>query len=159
MIIVMKKYLLLIIFLVFPPISNILAEQTYDLVIDEHSFELKYELNGDVIAMALDQELTSLLIGIENTKDSTFTIDLPNEMIRSVNNAFAVLVNGLEVDYEIVSDNNSSHLEFFVPSGTEEIEIIGTFVIPEFPFGVILVFGTIMTVVCLVTRRSGSNFI
>jgi len=66
----MKKYLLLIIFLVFFPLSNIFAEQTYDLVIDEHSFELKYELNGDVIAMALDQELTSLLIGIENTKNS-----------------------------------------------------------------------------------------
>ena len=95
----MKKYLLLMIFLVIIPSSNIFAEQTYDLVIDEHSFELKYELNGDVIAMALDQELTSLLIGIENTKDSTFTIDLPNEMIRSVDNAFAILVNGLEVDY------------------------------------------------------------
>lgn len=155
----MKKYLLLMIFLAIFPLSNIFAEQTYDLVIDEHSFELKYELNGDVIAMALDQELTSLLIGIENTKDSTFTIELPNEMIRSVDNAFAVLVNGLEVDYEIVSDNNSLHLEFFVPSGTEEIEIIGTFVIPEFPFGLVLIFGTIMTVVCLVTRRSGSNFI
>ncbi len=155
----MKKYLLLMIFLAIFPLSNIFAEQTYDLVIDEHSFELKYELSGDVIAMALDQELTSLLIGIENTKDSTFTIDLPNEMIRSVDNAFAVLVNGLEVDYEIVSDNNSSHLEFFVPSGTEEIEIIGTFVIPEFPFGLVLIFGTIMTMVCLVTRRSGSNFI
>ena len=155
----MKKYLLLMIFLAIIPSLNIFAVQTYDLVIDEHSFELKYELNGNVIAMALDQELTSLLIGIENTKDSLFTIDLPNEMIRSVDNAFAVLVNGLEVDYEIVSDNNSSHLEFFVPSGTEEIEIIGTFVIPEFPFGLVLIFGTIMTVVCLVTRRSGSNFI
>ncbi len=155
----MKKYLLLMIFLAIIPLSNIFAEKSYDLVIDEHSFELKYELNGDVIAMALDQELTSLLIGIENTKDSTFTIDLPNEMIRSVDNAFAVLVNGLEVDYEILSDNNSSHLEFFVPFGTEEIEIIGTFVIPEFPFGLVLIFGTIMTVVCLVTRRSSSNFI
>ena len=155
----MKKYLLLMIFLAIIPLSNIFAEQSYDLVIDEHSFELKYVLNGDVIAMALDQELTSLLIGIENTKDSTFTIDLPNEMIRSVDNAFAVLVNGLEVDYEILSDNNSSHLEFFVPFGTEEIEIIGTFVIPEFPFGLFLIFGTIMTVVCLVTRRSSSNFI
>jgi len=80
-------------------------------------------------------------------------------MIRSVDNAFAVLVNGLEVDYEILSDNNSSHLEFFVPFGTEEIEIIGTFVIPEFPLGFVLIFGTIMTVVCLVTRRSSSNFI
>ena len=155
----MKKYLLLMIFLAVIPSSNIFAEQTYDLVIDERSFELKYKLNGDVIAMALDQELTSLLIGIENTKDSTFAIDLPNEMIRSVDNAFAVLVNGLEVDYEIVSDNDSSTLEFFVHSGTEEIEIIGTYVIPEFPLGFVLIFGAIMTVVCLMTRHSGRDFI
>ena len=155
----MKKYLLLIIFLAIIQSSNIFAVQSYDLIIDENSFELKYELNGDVIAMALDQELTSLLIGIDKTNDSAFTIELPNEMIRSVDNAFAVLVNGLEVDYEIVSDNDSSTLEFFVPSGTEEIEIIGTYVIPEFPLGFVLIFGAIMTVVCLMTRHSSRNFI
>ena len=155
----MKKYLLLIIFLAIIQSSNIFAVQSYDLIIDENSFELKYELNGDVIAMALDQELTSLLIGIDKTNDSAFTIELPNEMIRSEDNAFAVLVNGLEVDYEIVSDNDSSTLEFFVPSGTEEIEIIGTYVIPEFPLGFVLIFGAIMTVVCLMTRHSGRNFI
>jgi hypothetical protein len=147
------------IFLAVIPSLTIFAEQTYDLVIDEHSFELKYELNGDVIAMALDQELTSLLIGIDKTNDSAFIIELPNEMIRSEDNAFAVLVNGLEVDYEIVSDNDSLTLEFFVPSGTEEIEIIGTYVIPEFPLGFVLIFGAIMTVVCLMTRHSGRNFI
>ncbi len=155
----MKKYLLLIIFLAIIQSSNIFAVQSYDLIIDENSFELKYELNGDVIAMALDQELTSLLIGIDKTNDSAFTIELPNEMIRSEDNAFAVLVNGLEVDYEIVSDNDSLTLEFFVPSGTEEIEIIGTYVIPEFPLGFVLIFGVIMTVVCLMTRHSGRNFI
>jgi len=155
----MKKYLLLIIFLAIIQSSNIFAVQSYDLIIDENSFELKYELNGDVIAMALDQELTSLLIGIDKTNDSAFTIELPNEMIRSEDNAFAVLVNGLEVDYEIVSDNDSSTLEFFVPSGTEEIEIIGTYVIPEFPLGFVLIFGAIMTVVCLMTRHSGRDFI
>jgi len=155
----MKKYLLLIIFLAIIQSSNIFAVQSYDLIIDENSFELKYELNGDVIAMALDQELTSLLIGIDKTNDSAFTIELPNEMIRSEDNAFAVLVNGLEVDYEIVSDNDSLTLEFFVPSGTEEIEIIGTYVIPEFPLGFVLIFGAIMTVVCLMTRHSGRDFI
>ena len=155
----MKKYLLLIIFLAIIQSSNIFAVQSYDLIIDENSFELKYELNGDVIAMALDQELTSLLIGIDKTNDSAFIIELPNEMIRSEDNAFAVLVNGLEVDYEIVSDNDSLTLEFFVPSGTEEIEIIGTYVIPEFPLGFVLIFGAIMTVVCLMTRHSSRDFI
>jgi hypothetical protein len=44
----------------------------------------------------------------------------------------------LEVDYDIVSDSDSSTFSFFVPTFTEEVEIIGTHVIPEFPLGGIM---------------------
>ncbi|KAG2472164.1 MAG: hypothetical protein NPMRTH4_2220001 [Nitrosopumilales archaeon] len=135
-----------------PMILNAFAEQTYLLSIDEHTFELEYELTGDLIAMALDQELTSLLIGIENTKDSVFSINLPQEMITSENNEFAVLVNGLEVDYELELLDNEVVLKFFVPDGTQEIEIIGTRVIPEFPFGGILGFVSMISVGILLTK-------
>ena len=135
-----------------PMILNAFAEQTYLLSIDEHTFELEYELTGDLIAMALDQELTSLLIGIENTKDSAFSINLPQEMITSENNEFAVLVNGLEVDYELELLDNEVVLKFFVPDGTQEIEIIGTRVIPEFPFGGILGFVSMISVGILLTK-------
>ncbi len=94
--------------------------------------------------MAIDPELTSLLIGLENTSDSIFVIDLKHDLINAYNNEFAILVNGLEVDYDIVSDSDSSTLSFFVPTFTEEVEIIGTHVIPEFPFGVII--GLVMMV-------------
>ena len=140
-----------------PMILNAFAEQTYLLSIDEHTFELKYELTGNVIAMALDQELTSLLIGIENTKDSVFSINLPQEMITSENNEFAVLVNGLEVDYDLELLDNEVVLKFFVPDGTQEIEIIGTQVIPEFPLGGILVFVSMISVVILLTKLRKTN--
>ncbi|MEJ2261610.1 MAG: hypothetical protein P8X83_08185, partial [Nitrosopumilaceae archaeon] len=71
--------------------------------------------------------------------DSIFQIDLQHELINAKNNEFAILVNGFEVDYDIVSDADSSTLTFFVPQYTEEIEIIGTHVIPEFPFGALAV--------------------
>ncbi|MFZ8921998.1 MAG: hypothetical protein ACO3K2_02280 [Nitrosopumilaceae archaeon] len=122
----------------------------YILDIDEHTFAIPYEVNGDVIAMAIDPELTSLLIALENTSDSVFKIDLDHELINAQNNEFAILVNGFEVEYEIVSDGDSSTFTFFVPQHTEEIEIIGTHVIPEFPlgaiFGLILLITTIMVV-------------
>jgi len=155
----MNKTLIFSTFLIIfaPMILNAFAEQTYLLSIDEHTFELKYELKGDVIAMALDQELTSLLIGIEDTKDSVFSINLPKEMITSENNEFAVLVNGLEVDYDLELLNTGVVLKFFVPDGTQEIEIIGTRVIPEFPFGGILVFVSIISVVILLTKLRKAN--
>jgi len=155
----MNKTLIFSTFLIIfaPMILNAFAEQTYLLLIDEHTFELKYELTGDVIAMELDQELTSLLIGIENTKDSAFSINLPQEMITSENNEFAVLVNGLEVDYDLESFDNEVVLKFFVPDGTQEIEIIGTHVIPEFPLGGILVFVSMISVAILLTKLRKAN--
>ena len=131
---------------------SVFAENTYNLTVDEHSFDLTYEFSGDVIAMAIDQELTSLLVGIENTKDSLFTITFDNELITAENDNFAILVNGLEVDYDISDDGNSSTIRFYVDEGTEEIEIIGTHVIPEFPIGVFFGFILMTSTVLMITK-------
>ncbi|MDX1596477.1 MAG: hypothetical protein R3327_06000 [Nitrosopumilaceae archaeon] len=116
----------------------------YELKIDEHTFSIPYDVDGNVLAMAVDQELTSFLIGLDKTSDSIMVIELDNQLISAENNQFAVLVNGLEVDYNIVSNENSSVLSFFVPAFTEEVEIIGTHVIPEFPYGIILIFSIVV---------------
>ncbi len=124
----------------------------YILEIDEHVFLIPYQVNAKVIAIEIDPELTSLLIGLDDTSDSIFIIDLNHELISTYNNEFAILVNGLEVDYDIVSDSDSSTFTFFVPSFTEEIEIIGTHVIPEFPLGAIMGLVILISAVMLVSR-------
>ena len=143
-----------------PEYSGIDNSLSYTLQVDEHTFDISYHVDADVIAMATDQELTSLLIGIENTYDSFFVIDLKHEIITAYNNEFAILVNGLEVDYEIVSDADSTTFTFFVPEGTEEVEIIGTHVIPEFPIGIIVILSILFTITTVFSRiNSGRNFI
>ena len=124
----------------------------YVLEIDEHVFLIPYQVNAKVIAIATDPELTSLLIGLDDTSDSIFIIDLNHELITAYNNEFAILVNGLEVDYDIVSDSDSSTFTFYVPEFTEEIEIIGTHVIPEFPLGVIMGLVILISAVMLVSK-------
>jgi len=92
------------------------------------------------------------LIGVENTKDSLFTITFDKKIISAPNDNFAILVNGLEVDYSISNNDNSSTLNFYVEDGTEEIEIIGTHVIPEFPFSIF--FGLVlMTLIVLMISK------
>ena len=135
-----------------PEYSGIENPSEYVLDIDEHTFAIKYEVNGDIIAMAIDPELTSLLIALENTTDSVFKIDLDHQLINAQNNEFAILVNGYEVEYEIVTDGNSSTFTFFVPQYTEEIEIIGTHVIPEFPLGAIFGLVLLITMIMVVSR-------
>ena len=124
----------------------------YVLDVDEHTFAIPYQVNANVLEMAVDQELSSFLIGLQNTRDSIMTIDLEHKLINATNNEFVVLVNGLEVDYKIVSDADSSTLSFYVPTFTEEVEIIGTHVIPEFPLGAIIGFTVLISAVLVVSK-------
>jgi len=69
-----------------PEYSGIEDPSEFVLEIDEHEFSIPYQVGAKVIAMAVDPELTSLLIGLENTSDSIFKIDLKHELIRAHNN-------------------------------------------------------------------------
>ncbi len=138
----------IVIFSIF--LQNFLAYgESYQLTVDENSFEINYSTTGRVIAMEIDKELFSLLIGLENVeKDSILEIEFTHELISAENNEFAVLVNGYEIDYELSTTDLGSKLTIPIFADTEEIEIIGTNVIPEFPLGILMVLVfTIMFVV------------
>jgi len=149
----LNKYALTLIVFTILILSNLsaYAEKNYHMEIDDNSFDIKYDLDGEVIAMEIDKELNSLLIGTENVKDSQFHITLPNDLISAENNEFAILVNGFEVEYEVIETGNT-YLAFFIPTYTEEIEIIGTYVIPEFPLGAILTLGSITMAIILLQK-------
>ena len=149
-----KKLIISISLLSLFPISPIFAEN-YNFQIDEHSYDITYNIdNGNILAMELDQELTSLLIGTENVnEDSIFSVKLPSEMISAENNAFAILVNGIEVDYDISSTDANSEFTFLIPAFTEEIEIIGTHVIPEFPFGILVIFSILISFTVIFSKN------
>jgi len=116
----------------------------YVLKFDDHQYDISYVVKADVIAMAIDPEAKSLLVGLENTYDSTFTISINHELISAPNNEFVILVDGQDVDYDITDNSDGYLFTFFVPTGTQEVEIIGTSVIPEFPIGAI--FGLVFMV-------------
>lgn len=141
----------LIVFLI--PQNLLYADELkYMLNTDEQTFEIAYSFDGQVIAMAIDHELNSLLIGITEVKDSAFQITLPHNLISAENNEFTILVDQIDVDYNISAQNDVITLHFFVPADSEEIEIVGTHVIPEFPLGVFVVFATMIVIVTLVTK-------
>lgn len=161
----MKYFLAVFFLIVFVPSfaeplpePRLIASSEYHLEIDEHQFVVPYHVNADVLEMAIDPELNSFLIGLKNTDDSIMVIELDNSLINATNNEFAILVNGFEVDYDIITDDNSSTLSFFVPVFTEEVEIIGTHVIPEFPLGAIITLSLMIPVVLFLSKRKVSFF-
>jgi predicted secreted protein with PEFG-CTERM motif len=153
-----KSVFLLIVIVLLAFFNNqAFAEKNYQLTVDGNSFDVKYDFEGDVIAMAVDTEAISLLIGTENVKDTQFQITLPKELLHADSNAFAVLVNGYEVEYTTTSGEETV-LTFFVPEFTEEIEIIGTYVVPEFPLGAILVLSSIFGIIIIIQKSKKFQF-
>ncbi len=143
---------------IFAQTQEYFDSSEYILQVDQHTYSIHYAVNSNIIAMEIDPETKSLLIGLENTHDSQFTIRLEHELISAQNNEFVILVDGQEVHYNIISDSNSSTFEFFVPVSSEEVEIIGTHVIPEFPFGAIFGLVIMISSITIIAKTKASFF-
>ena len=81
---------------------------------------------GKVLSASTNTDDNSLVVSISSTKPGTLTVNPSSDILRGV---FMVLVDGEESN-DVTFDGNKVTVEF--PAGTEEIEFIGTFVIPEF---------------------------
>jgi predicted secreted protein with PEFG-CTERM motif len=88
---------------------------------------ISYSISGGMVTSAtLNTDDNSIVININAEEDGTLTVN-PTKTVQD--GIFMVLVDGEEWDdVEIV--NNKVTVMFL--AGTEQIEIIGTFVIPEF---------------------------
>lgn len=147
----MKTILILAIIVAISAVPASFAEST-TIQADGKSFDVQYSFDGELLAMDIDQESKSLLVGLDGTKESTFVITFPSELLSAENGDFVVLVDGLEEDYTITYDNNKQTLTLPIPEETQEIEIIGTSVVPEFPFGVLVVMGVVVSVAVVFSR-------
>ncbi len=100
--------------------------------------KLSYQITGgSLLSITEDFEAHSLMIQISTTSDGELTITLPRNVIDSqtggLDDTFFVLVDGDEVEFEETSTTATERvLQIPFPNGAEEIEIIGTVVIPEF---------------------------
>jgi predicted secreted protein with PEFG-CTERM motif len=114
-------------------------------------YELTYAISGGVINQIIpDTEAKSLIIQIDSVSNGTLAIKLPREVIDAkfgeVDDEFFVVLDGLEVDFDETKTGNERTITIEFPEGTEEIEIIGTSVVPEF--------GTITTAILIISIMS-----
>jgi hypothetical protein len=122
------------------------------------SFDVSYSVDGKILAIEVDQESTSLLVGLDQVQESTFEISFPSELLAAENASFIVLVDGLETDYTISYDGDNPTITVPIPEATEEIEIIGTSVIPEFPLGVLAIMGAVSAVALFLSKSKLALF-
>ncbi len=96
-----------------------------------------YEITGGkLISIMTDVDANSLIISIDATDDGSLTITIPRSVLDATFNGedddFFVLVDGEEVDFDEIASSTDRTLTIEFSAGAEQIEIIGTFVIPEF---------------------------
>jgi len=119
------------------------------------TFDVDYTVRGATVKeMIVDSEIFALIVILETDDDGAITLKLPRESIDATktgdqDDTFIILIDGIEVPYREISTNADSRtitIEF--EEGDSDIEIIGTFVIPEFGsiVMIILVIGIVSTI-------------
>jgi len=119
-----------------------MIETTKDFIVDagdSGTFDLKYTISrGTVESIQIEPENLGLLIKINSLDDGKINVELPRESIDAEkqngdDEKFIILIDDSQTTYEeIQSDSTVRTIVIDFEKGDSEIQIIGTYVIPEF---------------------------
>ena len=127
-------------------LSPVDTHEGYSIITIEEN-DLFYKITGgQILKITPDTESISLIIQIETFSDGDLLITLPKTVIDTSEVDFFVLVDGEETIFYAEQTPDSWTLRIPFYNGSEVIEIIGTFVIPEF--------GTIAAIILAVAITS-----
>jgi predicted secreted protein with PEFG-CTERM motif len=118
-----------------PPSGGTVTDTTVS--VQGSSDLITYEITGGkLLSIIPDVDANSLIISIDATSDGSLTLTIPRSVLDATINGedddFFVLIDGEEVDFDETTTSTDRILTIAFPVGAEEIEIIGTFVVPEF---------------------------
>ena len=125
---------------------------------------ISYEItNAKLINVIPDLDAVSLLIYIQAIDDGSITLTIPRTVLdASINDGddeFFVLVDGEEVDFEEITTPTDRTLTIEFSAGTEQIEIIGTFVIPEFGTIAAMILAVAIISIVAISAKSKLNML
>ena len=131
------------------------------------SFEIKYFIRGGIINdITLDTENLGLKIDITTIADGEISLEIPRKWVGAVqypsesDEDFIILIEGQEVSYvQTASSNDSRTIKFDFLNGDKEIQVIGTYAIPEFGIIAVLILITGIIAVVLLTRKKSKLFV
>ena len=128
------------------------------IMIEDHS--LDYNLTcAEIQSLTPDTENKSLIVSIKTDCDGELTITLPKDVIDTDEEGFFILVDGDETNHKASSVGEFWTLTIPFSYGSEEIEIIGTFVIPEFGTIAALVLVVAISSILIISAKNKQIFI
>ena len=141
-----------------PPQFAIEEEELETITLEDH--DVDYALTcAEIRSMTPDTEMKSLIISIKTDCDGELHITLPKDVIDTDENGFFVLVDGDETNHIASSVGELWTLKIPFSYGSEEIEIIGTYVIPEFGTIAALILVLAISSIIIISAKNKQIFI
>ena len=113
---------------------------------------------GKLLSIMPDVDANSLIISIDATNEGSITLTIPRSVMDAIHDGeddeFFVLIDGEEVDFDESITSNDRTLTIEFPAGAEMIEIIGTFVVPEFGTIAAMILAVAIISIIAVSARS-----
>ena len=124
------------------------------------TFDVNYTIKGGTVKdMEVNSDNFSVIIQIETSDDGSITLSLPREFIGAEkqdgkDETYIVLIDDVEAEHrETSTDSDVRTLTIEFQQEDSRIEIIGTYVIPEFTGIVIMMVFSIGMIVTIVSTR------
>ena len=128
-------------------------EDSSIITIEEN--DLFYKITGgQILKITPDTESISLIIQIETFSDGDLLITLPKTIINTTEGDFFVLVDDEEAVFYSQETPDSWTLRIPFYNGSEVIEIIGTFVIPEFGTIAAIILAVAITAIIVLSAKT-----
>jgi predicted secreted protein with PEFG-CTERM motif len=101
------------------------------------SFTVNYSVTGATVNdISISPQDTSLLVTLTSSSDGNLTMTMPRSLIDAKattgDDQFFVLVDGADSEFNESKTTDSRTITVSIPEGTQEVEVIGTQVVPEF---------------------------
>ena len=136
------SYVLMMTIVLSVGIASVSAQTTQQFEIKDpsgnQSYQVNYGISGATVQnISISQDDSSLIIDVVSTDSGSLTISMPRTLIDAksgnADDQFIVLVDGADTDFnESQATASDRAVTVAFPEGTEQIEIIGTQVVPEF---------------------------
>ena len=141
------------------PEYSVVEEEKLSQTIAIEDNAVDYDITcAEILGMTPDTEMKSMIIEIKTDCDGELKITLPKEVLDTDENGFFVLVDGDETNHNAVSVSEFWTLTIPFSYGSEEIEIIGTYVIPEFGTIAGLVLVAAITTIVMISAKNKQIF-
>ncbi|TLX93953.1 MAG: PEFG-CTERM sorting domain-containing protein [Thaumarchaeota archaeon] len=146
-----------------PLVSNIFEVKDPN---SQQTFGVNYTITGGTVKnISIDVQSISLIVSVNSTSDGTITLQIPRALVDAKTNsgqddAFIILIDGAEVKPQSESSNSDYRnltIQFY--QGDQDIEIIGTQIVPEFGSIAALVLAIAIISIIAVSAKTGLRFI